>query len=326
MPTVIPITSLTDDSRLLPYANQRDAHLRAAHLREVGGIAADSAQVEAPAWDGAEREESERGGGGEAGLFVAEGELVVRTLLWSVYEVRSLLVREGYLAKFERDLHELEARTGVPLPVFVAPQRALDEIVGFHIHRGVLGCGSRNGRSHTARWQTEAGGTRCGGADWSEEGLIASSRTLVLLEDLSNHDNVGGIFRNIGCLCPVERTAVLLSPRCCDPLYRKSLRVSMGHALRVPFVQVDDWGAMLARVERAGFTVVAMETGEGAMEIASMEWPERVALVLGAEGPGLRRETIARAGLRVRIPMASGVDSLNVATAAGVALSWMRLV
>ncbi|QYK47365.1 MAG: RNA methyltransferase [Phycisphaeraceae bacterium] len=312
MPTVIPITSLADDPRLLPYANQRDAYLRAAHLRDIDKSAPDSAQVEADA--------------GDSGLFVAEGELVVRTLLHSAYEVRSLLVREGHLAKFERDLHDLERRTGKPLPAFVASQHVMDEIVGFHIHRGVLACGCRKTGSQAATTQPAAADARPASSAWSEEDLIANARTLVLLEDLSNHDNVGGIFRNIGCLCPVERTAALLSPRCCDPLYRKSLRVSMGHALRVPFAQAEEWSATLDRIEQAGFTIVAMETSEAAVPIAEVVWPERVALVLGAEGPGLRRETIARAGLRVRIPMAPGADSLNVATAAGIALSWMRLV
>lgn len=317
MPTVIPITSLTDDARLLPYANQRDAHLRAAHLREAGAEGAESAQV------GPESGEPVT----DPGLLIAEGELVVRMLLASVYEVRSLLLREGNEKKFERDLHEAEARLGVEIPVFTTSQEVLDGIVGFHVHRGVLGCGARgNSKGQMGKWQTEGEDGRGEEAGWSEGALIASSRTLVLLEDLSNHDNVGGIFRNIGCLCPVERTAALLSPRCCDPLYRKSIRVSMGHALRVPFVQSEDWDATLERVERAGFTIAAMVTGEGAVPIGDVEWPERVALVVGAEGPGLRRETIARAGLRVRIPMAAGVDSLNVAMATGVALSWMKLV
>lgn len=317
MPTVIPITSLADDPRLLPYANQRDAHLRAAHLRdgegrEGGEEAAESAQLGPKS--------------SEPGLLIAEGELVVRMLLASVYEVRSLLLREGNEQKFERDLHELEVRTGVSTPVFTTSQEVLDGIVGFHVHRGVLGCGERKRSANSEQRGATRGTDLSGDSIWNEDGLIASARTLVLLEDLSNHDNVGGIFRNIGCLCPVERTAVLLSPRCCDPLYRKSIRVSMGHALRVPFARVEDWRATLERVERAGFTIAAMETGEGAVPIGKVAWPERVALVMGAEGPGLRKETIARAGLRVRIPMASGADSLNVAMAAGIAMSWMRLV
>ncbi len=317
MPTVIPITSLADDPRLLPYANQRDAHLRAAHLRDGEGREG-----------GEEGPESAHAGptSAEPGLLIAEGELVVRMLLSSAYEVRSLLLRTGNEKKFERDLDELEARTGVSTPVFTTSQEVLDGIVGFHVHRGVLGCGERKRRSNSE--QRGATGGRDLGRDvmWDEGEMIGSARTLLLLEDLSNHDNVGGIFRNIGCLCPVERTAALLSPRCCDPLYRKSIRVSMGHALRVPFVQSEDWNATLEKVEGGGFTLTAMMTGAGAVPIAEVAWPERVALVLGAEGPGLRKETIDRCSLRVRIPMAPGTDSLNVAMAAGIAMSWMRLV
>lgn len=210
--------------------------------------------------------------------------------------------------------------------MFVASQSVMDAIVGFHIHRGVLACGAAKRRAKSEQRAAAGGRDLDRESIWNEGELIDSARTLVLLEDLSNHDNVGGIFRNIGCLCAAGHTAVLLSPRCCDPLYRKSLRVSMGHALRVPFVQSSDWGATLERVERVGYTIAAMETGEGAAPIGEVAWPDRVALVMGAEGPGLRKETIARAGLRVRIPMAAGADSLNVATAAGIALSWMRLV
>lgn len=283
MPTVIPITSLAADPRLAPYANQRDAHLRAPHLNP-----------DAP--------------GGSGGSFIAEGELVVRTLLRSPYPTRSLLVRETYLSKILPDLDAAESRAGSTIPVFTASQEVLDQIVGFHIHRGVLACAERPA------------------PPLSLDEVLGGARTLVLLEDLSNHDNVGGIFRNAGCLTHPERTAVVLSPRSCDPLYRKSLRVSMGHALRVPFVQPADWDQALAAVGRAGFTLAAMETGPGAVDIGSVVWPERTAIVLGAEGPGLRPLTLSRCGLRVRIPMSSGADSLNVAAACGIALSWMRLV
>lgn len=283
MPTVIPITSLAADARLAPYANQRDAHLRAPHLNP-----------DAPS--------------DAAGSFIAEGELVVRTLLRSPYPTRSLLVRDAYLTKILPDVEAAEARARSTFPVFTASQEVLDQIVGFHIHRGVLACADRPA------------------PPLSLDEVLTNARTLILLEDLSNHDNVGGIFRNAGCLAPPDRTAVVLSPRSCDPLYRKSLRVSMGHVLRVPFVQPVDWDQTLAKVAAAGFTLAAMETGPSAVDIGSVQWPQRTALVLGAEGPGLRPETLARCALRVRIPMSPGADSLNVAHACGIALSWMRLV
>jgi tRNA G18 (ribose-2'-O)-methylase SpoU len=283
MPTVIPITSLAADPRLAPYANQRDAHLRAPHLNP-------------------DAEPSTRGS------FIAEGELVVRTLLHSIYPTRSLLVREAYLPKILPDVEASEARASSTITVFTASQETLDQIVGFHIHRGVLACAERPA------------------PPLSLDEVLTNARTLILLEDLSNHDNVGGIFRNAGCLTQPERTAIVLSPRSCDPLYRKSLRVSMGHVLRVPFVQPPDWDAALQAVTSAGFTLAAMETGPSAVDIGSVQWPQRTALVLGSEGPGLRPVTLARCALRVLIPMSTGADSLNVAGACGIALSWMRLV
>lgn len=283
MPTVIPITSLHDDPRLAPYANQRDAHLAAPHLNP-----------HAPATTGAS--------------FIAEGELVVRTLLNSTYQTRSLLIRDTFLPKLEHDLLGLESRAGSSIPVFVASQETLDSIVGFHIHRGILACASRP--EHPP----------------SLASLLSSRRTLLLLEDLSNHDNVGAIFRDAGCLAHPQTTAVILSPRSCDPLYRKSLRVSMGHVLRVAFLQPTDWSITLDAIARANFTLAALETSPCASDIATITWPERTALLLGAEGPGLRPETLARTTLHVRIPMSPGADSLNVATACGIALSWMNLI
>lgn len=321
MPTLIPITSLGDDPRLLAYANVRDAHLKAAHLRErldepdnpgIGaGAYAPDAGVDADGGEGA-------GEGAGEGFFLAEGELVVRTLLSSSYETASLLVRESYVAKLERDLERLPTET----PIFIASQQTLDEIVGFHIHRGILACGVRPKGLPTAR-------------------IVERARTVVVLEDLSNHDNVGAIFRNVGCLSPrvevegeatggagVGGAGVLLSARCCDPLYRKSLRVSMGHVLRVPFGVMGAWDLEMGALKRAGFTTVALTPGEGdgVMDLARVRWPERVALLLGAEGPGLTRHALEGADLRVRIPMAAGADSLNVATTAAVVLAQMGLV
>lgn len=311
MPTLIPITSLGDDPRLLAYANVRDAHLKAAHLRERSdepdnqgiGVGAYAPDVDA---DGGE--------GAREGFFLAEGELVVRTLLCSSYETASLLVRESYVVKLERDLERLPAET----PIFIASQQTLDEIVGFHIHRGILACGVRPREMPTAR-------------------IVERARTVVVLEDLSNHDNVGAIFRNVGCLsarvevegagATIGGAGVLLSRRCCDPLYRKSLRVSMGHVLRVPFGVMGAWDLEMEALKHAGFTTVAMTpgAGNGVTDLARVQWPERVALLLGAEGPGLTRHALEGADLRVRIPMAAGADSLNVATTAAVVLAQMGL-
>jgi tRNA G18 (ribose-2'-O)-methylase SpoU len=147
----------------------------------------------------------------------------------------------------------------------------------------------------------------------------------VVLEDLSNADNVGAVFRNVGALAG-EGAAVVLSPGCCDPLYRKSLRVSMGQALRVPFTRAAPWPEALEQVGRAGFEVLGLTPDPGAMDIGRYKRPEgrRLALLLGAEGPGLTEAAFRRCRVRVRIPMDPGADSLNVATSLAVALAGLR--
>lgn len=322
MPTLIPITSLGNDPRLRAYANVRDAHLKAAHLRERAGEP-DNQGTGAGAYAAEGGAGQDAGEGAGEGFFLAEGELVVRTLLRSSYETASVLVRETYVGKLAEDLERLPAQT----PVFTASQQTLDEIVGFHIHRGILACGVRPREMATAR-------------------IIERARTVVVLEDLSNHDNVGAIFRNVGCLSPVVEVegtgaegryvrgaGVLLSARCCDPLYRKSLRVSMGHALRVPFGVMGAWDREMEALRGAGYTTVALTPGTGEeasegefIDLARVRWPQRVALLLGAEGPGLTKRAMQGADLCVRIPMAAGADSLNVATSAAVVLAQMGLV
>ena len=148
---------------------------------------------------------------------------------------------------------------------------------------------------------------------------LSAARRVVVLEDVGNPDNIGGIFRNalaLGAEC------VLLSPRCCDPLYRKAIRVSIGATLRLVFAYIDDWPEGLERLRAAGLTLVALTPEATATDIAELasRQPQRVALLLGTEGPGLSGAAKARADVRVRIPLAPGTDSLNVATAAGIAL------
>lgn len=261
---------------LVPYRDQKDAWLRAQHS---GGTGLGGARAE--------------------GLFMAEGELVVRTLIESEHSVVSVLCTPRRLETMRADLERLPRET----PVFVAERRVVEQIVGFDLHRGVLAVGRRH-RPPSA-------------AD-----LLERSRLLVLCEDLANHDNVGAVFRNVACLAGVE-AGVLLSPACCDPLYRKSLRVSMGHALRVPFGRLEPWDPGLGVVREAGFETIALTPDPAAEDIRNFKHTPniRLALVLGAEGPGLAEATLAAADRRVRIPMAPGADSLNVATSLAVALS-----
>jgi tRNA G18 (ribose-2'-O)-methylase SpoU len=238
-----------------------------------------------------------------AGAFMAEGELVVRRLIRSPFRVESVLVTPGRLESVRDDLAELPEET----PVYVADQGVMSEVVGFNIHRGVLAVGLR-------------------GPERSLEEVAAVSRMLVVLEDLVNHDNLGAVFRNAAALIG-PGAGVLLSPRCADPLYRKSLRVSMGHVLGVPFARIPQWPGGLAALKGAGFRVIALSPGAGSTTIQELEaglaatpGRPRLALVLGTEGAGLSGAAAEASDDRVRIPMAPGVDSLNVAVAGAIAM------
>jgi len=240
---------------------------------------------------------------GSAGAFMAEGELVVRHLIDSPFGVESVLTTPNRLRTIQDALERLPPET----PVYLADQPLMNSIVGFNIHRGLLAVGLR-GREPTAAE------------------LIARARVLLVLEDLVNHDNIGAMFRNAAALVGPS-AGILLSPRCADPLYRKAIRVSMGHALRVPFARLPDWPAGLADVKAAGYRVIALSPEPGAADLHDLEarlradaHPPRLALLLGTEGAGLTPAALAAADERIRIPMAPGVDSLNVAVAAAIAL------
>lgn len=240
------------------------------------------------------------------GVFLAEGELVVRELISSSLETLSVLLTPRLLETMRDALVRLPAGT----PVYVAPQGVMDAVVGFHIHRGVLAAGRRPPPPDLG-------------------GLLRSAGALVVLEDLANHDNVGGIFRAVAALAGVPGPGgtggggVLLSPRCCDPLYRKAIRVSIGTALRVPFARLEPWPGALEAVRAAGFTLIALTPAPDAVPVSDLDpiTMGRPALMLGAEGPGLSGQAMAAADVRVRIPISRAVDSLNVVVAAGVALS-----
>lgn len=229
----------------------------------------------------------ERDLAGREGLFVAEGEVVVRVLLArSPFRVRSLLLEERRVAPM------MDIVASVTAPIYVVPQTLMDAVVGFAIHRGVLAVGER-------------------GAPITPANLLARGRTFVGLVGLTNHDNVGSIFRNAAAF---GVDGVLLDATSCDPLYRKSIRVSAGTALVVPFARSED---LLADLERAGVEAAGL-TPRGEETIDTLP-PARRALLLGTEGPGLSEAMLARTR-RVRIAMAPGLDSLNVAVASGIAL------
>ncbi|OLL81457.1 putative rRNA methylase [Pseudonocardia sp. Ae168_Ps1] len=230
---------------------------------------------------------------GGRGLVIAEGVVVVRRLLDSPYPVRSLLGVPRRLAELADDLH------GTDVPAFSTDADTMAQAVGFHLNRGVLAVADRAPAPDPAE-------------------LLAGARTVAVCEGVGDHENLGSLFRNAAAL---GVDGILLGPGCSDPLYRRSVRVSMGHVLRVPFTRLDgEWPASLDVLREAGFTVAALTPDAGAEPLATAGLAGgRVAWLLGAEGPGLTDEALTAADRRVRIPMATGVDSLNVATAAAVA-------
>ncbi len=329
---VIPINSL-DDPRVAPYRNIRDAHLKTprgtglppvTHPTPPRGTGVPPVTPPTPT----------RGTGvppvtestdltgpdlPPVPLFMAEGEVVVRHLIHLATSAAQAsrppaLSRPGIhsllLTPARREaIEDALARLPPDVPIYLAEQPVMDAITGFHIHRGVLAAGIRPDEPPLADLLA----------------ALPAEASLLILEDLANHDNIGGLFRNAAAF---GVAAVLLSPRCADPLYRKAIRVSAGHALSVPFTRVAPWPEALAAVKRAGRRLAALVTDGEATPVA--DWAsagadgERpaapIALLVGAEGPGLTPAARALADDLVRIPMAAGVDSLNVAVAAAIAL------
>ncbi|MCG8589960.1 MAG: RNA methyltransferase [Proteobacteria bacterium] len=232
------------------------------------------------------------------GLFLVEGRLnVLKLLSGGRFRTRSLLVTPRTLRALEPAL----ASVAPGPPIYVAERPLLARLAGFDLHRGCLAAAER-------------------GPALAPEPLVAApaaNSCVVVLEQLTNPDNVGGVFRNAAAF---GADAVWLCPRCCDPLYRKAIRVSMGAALEVPFARCSDWPGALRALKRAGYRVVALDPGPASTPLATEPRGGRVALLVGTEGPGLQPATRALADARVGIAMAPGVDSLNVATATGIAL------
>ena len=226
--------------------------------------------------------------------MLAEGVLVVRRLLESAYPVRALL---GVRRRFD----ELGEVGEVDAPCYVADAQVMAEVIGFHLNRGMLASADRVSFPPV-------------------EEMVRAARTAALLEGVGDHENLGALFRNAAAL---GIDAVLLGPGCADPLYRRSVRVSMGHVLRVPFATMDGpIEATVAGLRSAGFIVAALTPASDAVPLAQAGLGgARVAVLLGSEGPGLTESALRSADLRVRIPMAAGVDSLNVATAAAIAFA-----
>ncbi|NNU26352.1 TrmH family RNA methyltransferase [Isoptericola sediminis] len=234
------------------------------------------------------------------GLFMAESSNVIRRALAAGHRPRSFLMADKWLDSMS---DVLAAHPDVP--VFVADETVLHEITGFHLHRGALAAMHRPGLANVAELLSRSG--PAGGA-----------RRVAVLEDIVDHTNVGAIFRSAAGL---GVDAVLVTPRCADPLYRRSVRVSMGTVFQVPWTRLDAWPADVGTLQELGFTVAALALSDDAVTLDDLaaEAPDRLALVLGTEGDGLSRGAVAAADRVVRIPMAGAVDSLNVAAASAVA-------
>ncbi|MEZ2329328.1 TrmH family RNA methyltransferase [Mesorhizobium sp. RCC_202] len=233
---------------------------------------------------------------GRHGRFIAEGKVVLDLLLSTGrFAAESVLVLENRLAGLDAVLRKAPP----DFPVYVAGAEVIDRIAGFHMHRGILAIGLR-------------------GDPASVEALAESlpQRALaVVLVGISNHDNMGAIFRNAAAF---GADAVLLDSTCCDPLYRKAIRVSVGAALKVPFASFDDTGSFTVTLDRLGFSQFALSP-RGTAAIRDAQRSARLALYLGTEGEGLPRGLLARLQT-LRIGMAQGFDSLNVAAASAIAL------
>jgi len=257
------LTEVTDpaDPRLADYRDLRDVELR-KHLEA------------------------------EHGLFLAEGEKVVRRAVEAGFDARSFLMASRWLDGLADVLGPSDA------PCYVVSEALAEEVTGFHVHRGALASLQRRPLP-------------------AVEEVLAGARTVVVLEDVVDHTNVGAAFRSCAAL---GVDAVLLSPRCADPLYRRSIKVAMGAVFTLPYARLDEWYDAVAGLSDAGFTTVALTPAADAVAIAdAVDGVDRLALLMGSEGAGLSGRWMRSADVRAVIPMAAGIDSLNVAAATAVA-------
>ncbi len=280
---LIPISSL-DDSRIAPYRDVKDRDL---HRRD--------------------------------NLFIVEGKVTVTRLIErSRFPIRSLFLADTRIDPMQQAL----ARLDPAIPVYTAPQTIMDAIAGFPLHRGILALAERtpaltisNLLETLVPLPPVGRGQGRGDAAPGKTSTLQPATLLVLI-GLSNHDNVGACFRNAAAL---GADAILLDETSCDPLYRKAIRVSAGTALSLPFTQKGSGAAIISELANLGYECWSLTPSNGCL-LTSAKPPERLALVLGPEGPGLPSKLMDQT-TRITIPMAPGIDSLNVATAGAIALS-----
>lgn len=258
---------------------------------------------------------------GRDGLFMAESELVVRRLAARTREhpraVASLLLSEGRLEALADVIEMLPD----DIPVHVADLDLITRVAGFHVHRGVLAAGRRPAATELALDAALGhlrSGVRSGARTAAEEEQADRPLRLLVAEAVTNVDNMGAIFRNAAAF---GAHGVVLDPDCCDPLYRKAIRVSMGHVLSVPWAIATDWPDDLDRLRRDwAVELVAAEVDERSVPAWALDWPARHAILLGAEERGVSAAALARCDHVASIPMSGDVPSLNVAVASAVML------
>ncbi|MCQ4043502.1 TrmH family RNA methyltransferase [Streptantibioticus rubrisoli] len=227
------------------------------------------------------------------GLFIAEGEKVIRRARHAGYQMRSMLLSAKWVDTMRDVIDE------VPAPVYAVSPDVAEQVTGYHVHRGALASMERKPLPDAAD-------------------VLAEARRIVVMEAVNDHTNIGAVFRSAAAL---GMDAVLLSPDCADPLYRRSVKVSMGAVFSVPYARLEQWPRDLETVREGGFRLLALTPDAKAedIDVVAPHRMERVALMLGAEGEGLSTRALVAADQWVRIPMAHGVDSLNVGAAAAVA-------
>ena len=232
--------------------------------------------------------------GTEHGLYLAESALVLERALRAGHRPRSVLALGTSVSE------ALELTSAFDVPVFHGPPELLEQLTGYLLHRGLIASMHRPALP-------------------AVETLIRDARRVVILENVADPTNVGAIFRSVA---GIGADAVLVTPRCSDPFYRRAIRVSMGTVLQVPWTRLGEWADARETLAASGFHIAALALEPGAVSLREFaaSAPERVALVLGAEGDGLTPEAIAAADTIVKIPMAHGIDSLNVAATAAVAM------
>ena len=232
--------------------------------------------------------------GGEHGLYLAESLLVLQRALRAGHVPRSILALGSSVEE------ALEATAAFDVPVFAGPPELLEQLTGYLLHRGLIASMHRPALP-------------------SVSSLLSAAKRVVILENVVDPTNVGAIFRSVAA---IGADAVLVTPRCSDPFYRRAIRVSMGTVLQVPWTRTPDWPALQTELDEANFHVAALALTEDAVDLRTFAAtaPERVALVLGTEGEGLTPEALEAADTVVQVPMRHGIDSLNVAAAAAVAM------